>query len=45
MNRSDIRVLYGTACTINHYDKNKTDSKPCFILLIGDKIYGDIVWG
>jgi hypothetical protein len=45
LSRPDVRMLYGTACTINHHDQNKTDSKSCFILLIGNKIHGDIVWG
>jgi hypothetical protein len=45
MNRKDIRIFYGHATTINHYDKNETKSRPFYILLKGSKLHGDIIWG
>lgn len=43
--RKDIRVLYGDATTINHYDKNETNSRKFFLLIKEDKMHGDIIWG
>lgn len=43
--RKDIRVFYGDATTINHYDKNETNSRKFFLLLKEDKLHGDIIWG
>jgi hypothetical protein len=40
-----VRVFYGDATTVNHYDKNETNSKKFFLLLKDDKIHADIIWG
>lgn len=45
VSKKDLRIFHGEATTINHYDKNETYSQKFFLLLKGDKLHGDIIWG
>ena len=41
----EVRVFYGTAKTVNHYDKNVTNSLPFFLLTRNQQMRADIIWG
>lgn len=45
MKRTNTRVFWGKASTINDFDRNLTTSQGFFYILTDGELQGDIVWG
>lgn len=43
--KTDIRVFWAFASTLNDYDENLTKSRPFFYILDSDVLKGDVIWG